>query len=117
MSKVTREVWHCDVCDWEWLPDSSKVPDRCPNRKCRKRNWNAGVAQTAGPDWDGKGFKPGQGPESGIPILLKGEKLKRKTPEGACADVHTETVAEWIAPHNTLGTADALFARPQSDVV
>jgi hypothetical protein len=51
----------------------------------------------AGPDWDGKGFKPGHGPESGIPVLLNGEKLKRKVPEGACADVHTETVAEWSA--------------------
>ena len=43
MSKATREVWHCDICGWEWLPDTNKVPERCPNRKCRKRNWNAAV--------------------------------------------------------------------------
>lgn len=42
MSKRTREVWHCDVCGWEWLPDTSKVPERCPNRECRKRNWQIG---------------------------------------------------------------------------
>lgn len=40
MSKRTREVWHCDVCGWEWLPEFNKVPERCPNRECRKRNWN-----------------------------------------------------------------------------
>jgi hypothetical protein len=40
MSRRTREVWHCDVCGWEWLPDTNKVPERCPNRKCRKRSWN-----------------------------------------------------------------------------
>lgn len=40
MSEVIRKVFHCDRCNWEWIPEADKIPERCPNRKCRTRRWN-----------------------------------------------------------------------------
>ena len=40
MSRVMREMWHCDLCGWEWMPDSSAKPARCPSRACRSRKWD-----------------------------------------------------------------------------
>jgi hypothetical protein len=40
MGKMMREVWVCDVCGWAWIAESDGVPERCPSRKCRKKNWN-----------------------------------------------------------------------------
>ena len=49
MVRVTREIWKCDVCAWEWIPESASVPERCPSRKCRSRNWNGGVVEPEKP--------------------------------------------------------------------
>jgi hypothetical protein len=43
MSVVKRDVWHCDVCGWEWVPSGDEAPQQCPKRSCRSRHWNAGV--------------------------------------------------------------------------
>ena len=35
---VTREVWECGGCGWQWIPrNKSVVPTQCPNRGCRER--------------------------------------------------------------------------------
>ena len=40
MSITTVKAWHCDRCWYEWLKVSGSNPKQCPNRKCRKRDWN-----------------------------------------------------------------------------
>ncbi len=42
MALVTREVYQCGVCKWEWIPRKTKGehPIRCPKKECRARNWN-----------------------------------------------------------------------------
>ena len=30
----------CDVCGWPWVTVASKLPECCPNRDCRSREWN-----------------------------------------------------------------------------
>lgn len=40
MSRITMEVWKCDVCGWAWIPESQKTPERCPSRICRSSRWN-----------------------------------------------------------------------------
>jgi len=32
----TAEVWRCTICDWVWFKSQGKIPNRCPNPKCRK---------------------------------------------------------------------------------
>ena len=41
MSTVLRQVLHCDVCSWEWIPRADSKPTWCPNPKCRSRKWNS----------------------------------------------------------------------------
>ena len=48
MSRVLREMWHCDVCGWEWMPDAERVPVRRPHRKCGTRHWNLHDAPSEG---------------------------------------------------------------------
>ena len=42
MGKVTRDVYKCDECGHEWLPEGGEMPKQCPSRKCRSRKWNEG---------------------------------------------------------------------------
>ena len=30
----------CDLCLRDWYSIASRLPDACPNRKCRSREWN-----------------------------------------------------------------------------
>ena len=30
----------CDACKIQWVSIASKLPDACPNRDCRSREWN-----------------------------------------------------------------------------
>lgn len=41
MGKVQRWVFKCDACGHEWIPDGERKPERCPDRKCRSRKWDA----------------------------------------------------------------------------
>ena len=34
---VTRPVWECGECKWQWIPRGREIPKQCPSRKCRKR--------------------------------------------------------------------------------
>src|SRR5579859_1883428 len=35
---VTREVWECGECKWQWIPRKKDgAPKQCPNRECRVR--------------------------------------------------------------------------------
>jgi hypothetical protein len=34
---VTREVWECGACKWQWIPRGDGTPKQCPSRKCRAR--------------------------------------------------------------------------------
>jgi hypothetical protein len=42
MSIVTVKALRCDNCGFTWLPlgRGKKLPERCPSRKCRTRQWN-----------------------------------------------------------------------------
>ena len=30
----------CDACSFTWVSIASRLPDACPNRDCRSREWN-----------------------------------------------------------------------------
>jgi hypothetical protein len=40
MSVIWRAVCHCDMCGHEWIREGETMPDRCPKRTCRSRQWN-----------------------------------------------------------------------------
>jgi hypothetical protein len=40
MSTVSQEIWHCDICGFEWVKNPEIIPEQCPSRKCRSRKWN-----------------------------------------------------------------------------
>jgi hypothetical protein len=40
MSTVSRDIWHCDICGFEWVRTAGIIPEQCPSRKCRSRKWN-----------------------------------------------------------------------------
>ena len=46
MSTVWVECWKCDECGYRWIK-GEVWPERCPSRKCRKRQWDHGGAVVA----------------------------------------------------------------------
>jgi predicted Zn-ribbon and HTH transcriptional regulator len=42
MAIVTVKAFRCDNCGFTWLPQRAgkKLPERCPSRQCRTRQWN-----------------------------------------------------------------------------
>ena len=45
---VPGKSLRCDACMVEWVSIASRLPDACPNRECRSREWN-GVKQKRTP--------------------------------------------------------------------
>ena len=39
--RAKRDCWVCEECGWAWLVTGTKMPERCPSRKCRKTTWNS----------------------------------------------------------------------------
>lgn len=37
---VPGKSLQCDVCKIEWVSIASRLPNACPNRDCRSREWN-----------------------------------------------------------------------------
>ena len=37
---VPGKSYACDVCKYPWVSISNRLPDACPNRECRSREWN-----------------------------------------------------------------------------
>ena len=37
---VPGKELRCDLCGWTWVSIASDLPDFCPNRDCRSREWN-----------------------------------------------------------------------------
>lgn len=37
---VPGKSLQCDACKIQWVSIASKLPDACPNRECRSREWN-----------------------------------------------------------------------------
>jgi hypothetical protein len=37
---VPGKKLQCDACGFPWVSISSRLPDCCPNRDCRSREWN-----------------------------------------------------------------------------
>lgn len=88
MSKMMREMWHCDVCGWEWIPDSPKVPERCPKRECRSRKWNRGGGEKKNSDGAPRFAPPGDRPLVGTAAGLAGapENLEPFRPQPSVLD-------------------------------
>jgi len=38
MATITRKVWKCDRCDWEWLSRDDEKPLRCAS--CKSPYWD-----------------------------------------------------------------------------
>jgi ribosomal protein L37E len=32
--------YQCNLCDYDWYSIAKRIPDSCPNRDCRSREWN-----------------------------------------------------------------------------
>ncbi len=37
---IAGKSLRCDACMVEWVSIASRLPDACPNRECRSREWN-----------------------------------------------------------------------------
>ena len=37
---VPGKSLQCDACGFPWVSIASRLPDCCPNRDCRSREWN-----------------------------------------------------------------------------
>jgi hypothetical protein len=37
---VPGKSLQCDACKIQWVSIASKLPNACPNRDCRSREWN-----------------------------------------------------------------------------
>jgi hypothetical protein len=37
---VPGKSLRCDACGWPWISISKDLPEACPNRACRSRQWN-----------------------------------------------------------------------------
>ena len=68
MGKVTRTVWKCNVCEYEWIPRvDEKNPEQCPNRKCRSRRWDDEKVQSVRVQ-SGERESGGRGDSGGVEV-------------------------------------------------
>ncbi len=37
---VPGKKYACDACGYKWVSIASRLPECCPNRECRSREWN-----------------------------------------------------------------------------
>lgn len=37
---VPGKELQCEKCFWMWVSIASELPENCPNRECRSREWN-----------------------------------------------------------------------------
>lgn len=37
---VPGKSLQCDACKWSWITIAKELPEACPNRDCRSREWN-----------------------------------------------------------------------------
>jgi hypothetical protein len=57
---VPGRLLACDLCTFSWISISQRLPEKCPNRDCRSREWNgrkkpARAAQLVLPSPRGRG--------------------------------------------------------------
>jgi hypothetical protein len=47
--RVPGKHLQCDLCKWRWISTASELPENCPNRDCRSREWNGKKKRTRKP--------------------------------------------------------------------